>query len=102
MNLKSMPANPTPNARHTWNIWLGTFMVAIFIQTLMWHNFDYVDKTMWGDEAHFLEVHDPEAFNPLVAYGHPGGPPLVFTIAAHHLFNLTYTDALSGSLALLN
>ena len=83
-------------------LFLGTFAVALIIQSLIWRNFEYVDKQIWTDEARFVQTVNPEAFNKLVGYGHPGGPVIEATIAAHMLFGVSYEIALSGSLAVVN
>src|SRR5436190_16211555 len=83
-------------------LFLTTFAIALIIQSLIWRNFEYVDKQIWTDEARFVQTVNPEAFNKLVGYGHPGGPVIEATIAAHMLFGVSYEVALSGSLAVLN
>ena len=83
-------------------LFLGTFFVALIIQSLTWRNFEYIDKQMWIDESRYIQTGDAEAFNRRTAYGHPGGPPVIINMLAHSLLHTSYEHGLAGSLALLN
>lgn len=83
-------------------LFLATFLIALVIQSVIWQNFDYLDEKIWADEARYIYTGDKEAFNPLVGYGHPGGPPLIITIFANVAFGVSYEDGMAGSVALLN
>lgn len=82
------------------------FLLALFVafigQGFIWTHFEYVDKSMWVDQARFIATRDPQAFNKLVAYGHPGTVAVEIAIIAHKLFGVSYTAASNGSLTVLN
>lgn len=82
---------------------------AIFLITLVlgclfqWQTLTsgMTDDVMWADQARFVETGNPQEFNFLAAYGHPGGPIVEGTIMVHDVFHVDYDEAINVFLSLL-
>jgi hypothetical protein len=82
--------------------WICIFLLVVFGQYLLILPENIVDHSMWASQARYFETNYFEQFNILWAYGHPGGPLILSTIAITHLFGIDYTSALTVCLILLN
>lgn len=80
----------------------GAFLVACLGQGFVFFNVGILDEAFWSDQARFVEAGSPEQYNPAHAYGHPGGPVILGTIAVHHLAGISYETALPVFLTLFN
>ena len=80
----------------------GAFLVACLGQGFVFFNVGILDEAFWSDQARYVEAGSPEQYNPAHAYGHPGGPVILGTIAVHHLAGISYEMALPVFLTLFN
>ena len=83
-------------------LFAAAFCVACLGQGFVFFNVGILDEAFWSDQARYVEVGSPEQFNAAHAYGHPGGPVILGTIAVHHLAGLSYETALPVFLTLFN
>ncbi len=81
---------------------LGTFLVASLLHGLQWYFFDAIDVTMWSSQAQYVVENNPKQFITAWAYGHPGAPIIIGTIATHWTLHLSYDDSLIVFLSLFN
>ena len=86
----------------TRSLFVGAFCVACLGQGFVFFNIGILDKAFWSDQARFVEAGNPEQYNAAHAYGHPGGPVILGTIAVHHLAGISYETALPVFLTLFN
>ena len=78
------------------------FLTACLGQGFVFFNVGILDEAFWADQARYVEAGSPEQYNAAHAYGHPGGPVILGTIAVHHLAGLSYETALPVFLTLFN
>lgn len=78
-----------------------SFFCACLLQGIRWTTLSIIDQGMWANQAEYVETNNPQQFNPLTAYGHPGGPIIEGTIALHHM-GLSYNNALIFFLVVCN
>ena len=86
----------------TRSLFIAAFLVACLGQGFVFFNIGILDEAFWADQARYVEAGSPEQYNPAHAYGHPGGPVILGTIAVHHLAGISYETALPVFLTLLN
>ena len=79
-----------------------SFIIAFFFQWTRWKTFDFLDSSVWSNQAKYVETGDPQEFNALAAYGHPGGPIIEGTIVLHKMFKKSYNDSLVMFMTILN
>ena len=89
------PANANP-------LFAAAFCVACLGQGFVFFNVGILDEAFWSAQARYVEAGSPEQFNAAHAYGHPGGPVILGTIAVHHLAGISYETALPVFLTLFN
>ncbi len=94
------PAAINPAA--TSYLFAGAFLVACLGQGFVFFNVGILDEAFWSAQARYVEAGSPEQYNPAHAYGHPGGPVILGTIAVHHLAGISYETALPVFLTLFN
>lgn len=94
------PASINPAA--TTYLFTGAFLVACLGQAFVFFNVGILDEVFWSNQARFVEAGSPEQYNSAYAYGHPGGPVILGTIAVHHLAGISYETALPVFLTLFN
>ena len=78
------------------------FLTACLGQGFVFFNVGILDEAFWADQARYVEAGSPEQYNAAHAYGHPGGPVILGTIAVHHLAGISYETALPVFLTLFN
>jgi len=82
------------------------FAVALLIaclgQGFVYFNVGILDEVFWSNQARFVEAGSPEQYNTAHAYGHPGGPVILGTIAVHHVAGVDYETALPVFLTTFN
>ena len=78
------------------------FLVACLGQWFVFFNVGILDEAFWSAQARSVEAGSPEQYNAAHAYGHPGGPVILGTIAVHHLAGISYEMALPVFLTLFN
>jgi len=83
-------------------LFAAAFCVACLGQGFVFFNIGILDEAFWADQARYVEAGSPEQFNAAHAYGHPGGPVILGTIAVHHLAGISYETALPVFLTLFN
>jgi len=86
----------------TRSLFAGAFLVACLGQGFVYFNVGILDEAFWSDQARYVEASSPEQYNAAHAYGHPGGPVILGTIAVHHLAGISYEMALPVFLTLFN
>lgn len=86
----------------TRSLFTAAFLVACLGQGFVFFNAGILDEAFWADQARYVEAGSPEQYNPAHAYGHPGGPVILGTIAVHHLAGISYETALPVFLTLFN
>ena len=86
----------------TRSLFVGAFLVACLGQGFVFFNIGILDEAFWADQARYVEAGNPEQYDPTRAYGHPGGPVILGTIAFHHLAGISYETALPVFLTLFN
>ena len=86
----------------TRSLFTAAFLVACLGQGFVFFNVGILDEAFWADQARYVEVGSPEQYNPAHAYGHPGGPVILGTIAVHHLAGSSYETARPVFLTLFN
>jgi hypothetical protein len=77
-------------------------LVACLGQAFVFFDVGILDETFWSDQARYVEAGSPEQYNPAHAYGHPGGPVILGTIAVHHVTGAGYETALPIFLTMFN
>lgn len=90
-------ANPYVNP-----LFAVAFLVACLGQGFVFFNVGILDEAFWSSQARYVEAGSPEQYNAAHAYGHPGGPVILGTIAVHHLAGISYETALPVFLTLFN
>ena len=83
-------------------LFTGAFLIACLGQGFVFFNVGILDEAFWSAQARDVEAGSPEQYNPARAYGHPGGPVILGTIAVHHLAGISYETALPVFLTLFN
>jgi hypothetical protein len=83
-------------------LFVGALCVACLGQGFVFFSVGILDEAIWSDQARFVEAGRPEQYNAAHAYGHPGGPVILGTIAVHHLAGISYEMALPVFLTLFN
>ena len=83
-------------------LFAGAFLVACLGQAFVFFNVGILDEAFWSAQARYVEAGSPEQYNAAHAYGHPGGPVILGTIAVHHLAGISYETALPVFLTLFN
>ena len=88
-------------------VFLKALFVACFVCTVLFqgfslHKLDIVDKMMWSKQATYVVAHDPQQFDFLKAYGHPGGPIIESVILLRHLPHMEDGNDVLACLLLLN
>jgi len=86
----------------TRSLFTAAFLVACLGQGFVFFNIGILDEAFWADQARYVEAGSPEQYNATHAYGHPGGPVILGTIAVHHLAGTSYETALPVFLTLFN
>jgi hypothetical protein len=86
----------------TRSLFAVAFCVACLGQGFVFFNIGILDAAFWSDQARYVEAGSPEQYNAAHAYGHPGGPVILGTIAVHHLAGISYETALPVFLTLFN
>ena len=86
----------------TRSLFVGAFCMACLGQGFVFFNIGILDEAFWSDQARYVETGSPEQYNAAHAYGHPGGPVILGTIAVHHLAGISYETALPVFLMLFN
>ena len=56
-------------------VFLWAFFISLLLQGFRYWQFDMLDINMWANQAKYVETSNPQEFDMLTAYGHPGGPP---------------------------
>jgi len=84
------------------HLFIAAFFVACLGQGFVYFNVGILDEGFWSDQARFVEAGSPEQYNPAHAYGHPGGPIILGTIAVHHVAKAAYETALPVFLTIFN
>jgi hypothetical protein len=77
-------------------------IVAFALQGIRWMTTDIIDGTMWANQARYVATNNPEQFNAATAYGHPGGPLILGTIATQKLTGTSYHTSLLLFLTLIS
>jgi len=80
----------------------GALLVACLGQGFVFFYVGILDEAFWSAQARFVEAGSPEQYNPAHAYGHPGGPVILGTIAVHHVARVGYETALPIFLTIFN
>ena len=80
----------------------AVFLVACLGQGFVFFNIGILDEAFWSDQARYVEAGSPEQYDATRAYGHPGGPVILGTIAVHHAAGISYETALPVFLTLFN
>ena len=83
-------------------IFIWAFLFAAVVQGFSYFEVGISDGIFWDQQAKFFQINDPQQFNPNFAYGHPGGPIILGTIALHQILNIDYDAALLVFLGLFN
>lgn len=83
-------------------IFVFSFIIACFFQYVRWATFDFVDASMWANQARYFETGNNEQFNMLAGYGHPGGPIIEGVISFKHLLGISYEYSLVLFMVLFN
>jgi len=83
-------------------LFAGAFLVACLGQGFVYFNVGILDEAIWADQARYVETGSPEQYDPTRAYGHPGGPVILGTIAIHHVAGIAYETALPVFLTVFN
>lgn len=83
-------------------IFIIAFVVSCILQTIIWTRIQYYDESMWTSQAQYVNDNDERQYNASEAYGHPGGPIILETIAIHQLLGVSYNDALNIYLVISN
>jgi hypothetical protein len=83
-------------------LFVAAFLVACLGQGFVFFNVGILDEVFWSAQARYVEAGSPEQYNSAHAYGHPGGPVILGTIAVHHLAGISYETALPVFLTLFN
>ncbi len=78
------------------------FLFSFYCQFLLINPENTIDHLLWANEARYFETNNPEQYNMLWAYGHPGGPLIITTLLITHTTQLPYEIALTLSLVFLN
>jgi hypothetical protein len=86
----------------TRSLFAGAFLVACLGQWFVFFNIGILDEAFWADQARYVEAGSPEQYDPTRAYGHPGGPVILGTIAIHHVAGIAYETALPVFLTVFN
>ena len=81
---------------------VAVFLVACLGQGFVFFNIGILDEAFWSDQARYVEAGSPEQYDATRAYGHPGGPVILGTIAVHHAAGISYETALPVFLTLFN
>jgi hypothetical protein len=101
--MKPAAMNPAAiNPAVTSYLFAGAFLVACLGQGFVFFNVGILDEAFWSAQARYVEAGSPEQYNSAHAYGHPGGPVILGTIAVHHLAGISYETALPVFLTLFN
>lgn len=83
-------------------IFVFSFIVASFFLSTRWETSDFIDAEAWANQVQYFQTNDPREFNPLGAYGHPGGPIIEGTIAINKMLNLPYENSLVVFVTIFN
>lgn len=78
-----------------------SFLAALLLQGLYLYELDMADTGMWAHQAEYVQTGNPAQFDPLAAYGHPGGPIIEGVIVLHQV-GLSYDQAMMVFLTLLD
>lgn len=87
----------------TKRIFAISLIIALILQYLRWSNLPYVlDGQMWADQARYVQTNNPNQFNFLAAYGHPGATVIDGVILIHTLGRTSYSVSMVIFLTLFN
>jgi len=84
------------------HLFFAALLAACLGQGFVYFNVGILDEGFWSNQARFVEAGSPEQYNPAHAYGHPGGPVILGTIAIHHVAKADYETALPVFLTIFN
>ncbi len=71
-----------------------TILFVFLVQFFYWQHTTLMDRAMWGAQAEYVWEGDARAFDAGHAYGHPGGPIVLGTIALAAPGIFSYDSAL--------
>lgn len=83
-------------------IFIFAFFVSSYFLWARWEKYDFIDSEAWANQVQYFQTNDPKEFNPLGAYGHPGGPIIEGTIAFHKVLNIPYENSLVVFVTIFN
>ena len=83
-------------------IFLGIFLAAFFNHHFNLNTFGFVDRKVWANEAKYVQTNDPQEFDMLGAYGHPGAPIIDLTITLHSIFKIPYDKSVILGLSFID
>jgi hypothetical protein len=83
------------------SIFLISFLVACIFQSIRWTKPENIDVNMWINQARMFGTPDPQQYDFLLGYGHPGGP-IIIGIKVFHSVGIHYKAALMLLLTLCN
>lgn len=63
-----------------WVVTGAAFMAALLLQSVWWWHFDIIDSSIWSRQGRYLMDGNPDVFDFLAAYAHPGGFIIVGTL----------------------
>lgn len=76
--------------------------ITLLFQGMRFLFVDVADFQLWGNQAQWVYQGDPEAYNFLAGYAHPGGPLIELGIVLHTLFKVPYNYVAVLGVSMLN
>lgn len=83
-------------------IFIASFFLSLSMHGLSLWSLGVVDDKMWANQAEYVATDNPNKFDAKKAYGHPGGPLILGTVALQEATGLTYYDSFQIFLTFFN